>query len=117
MGRPMTGTVAQQPISTAVAARRPVTAVDFGETGTAAGKPSSTSVRSKVTIESFEETENWFADNNEASVCLVVGSDESEDEKDGVAGTKTSDETLRDMVKTANEYFARSAGDGGNWWE
>ena len=30
---------------------------------------------------------------------------------------KSSEETLRDMVLTANEYFSRSAVDGGNWWE
>jgi hypothetical protein len=80
-------------------------------------KPSS-SVRSRTTVESREEEEeegNWFV--NEASVCLVVGSDESEDEDGDTAPGKTSEDTLRDMVKTANEYFARSATDGANWWE
>lgn len=118
MGRPMTGTVNTRPISAGVAARRPVTAVDFGET---AAKMSS-SVRSRAaTVESYKEEEegNWFADHHEASVCLVVGSDESEeDEEEDEGRTKTSEDTLRDMVKTANEYFARSnTGDGGNWWE
>lgn len=120
MGRPMTGTVTKRPISAGVAARRPVTAVDFGDMGPPkpTAKPSS-SVRSRTTVESREEEEeegNWFV--NEASVCLVVGSDESEDEEDGdTAPGKTSEDTLRDMVKTANEYFARSATDGANWWE
>jgi hypothetical protein len=122
MGRPMTGTVTKRPISAGVAARRPVTAVDFGDMGppkqAGPSKPSS-SVRSRTTVESREEEEeegNWFV--NEASVCLVVGSDESEDEEEGdTAREKTSEDTLRDMVKTANEYFARSATDGGNWWE
>ena len=118
MVRPMTGTQhSKRPISAgAVASRRPVTAVDFGETTGV-----SLSVRSRAgTIESHEEDpeENWFVDHHEASVCLVVGSDESDDDEGDESGrTKTSEDTLRDMVKTANEYFAKSAGDGGNWWE
>jgi len=121
MVRPMTGTQrSTRPISEgAAASRRPVTAVDFGET-TSVPIPS-LSVRSRAgTTQSHEEEENWFVDHHEASVCLVVGSDESDDDEDeGDEGsrTKTSEETLRDMVKTANEYFAKSAGDGGNWWE
>jgi len=115
----MTGTQrSTRPISAgAVASRRPVTAVDFGET---TGVPiPSLSVRSKAgTAENHEDEENWFVDHHEASVCLVVGSDESDDDEgDEGSRTKTSEETLRDMVKTANEYFAKSTGDGVNWWE
>ena len=74
-------------------------------------------MRSRTTVESREEEEegNWFV--NEASVCLVVGSDDSEAEDGDTPLGKTSEDTLRDMVKTANEYFARSTTDGGNWWE
>jgi len=111
MGRPMSGTHSNTPISNGVPViRRPVTAVDFGET---TNKPS-VSVRSKATVESLDD--DWFPEHNEASVCLVVGSDDSEDDA-GVDKEKTSEDTLRDMVKTANEYFSRSAIEGGNWWE
>ena len=44
-----------------------------------------------------------------------MGSDDSEDEVD--VKEKASEETLRDMVLTANEYFSRSAVEGANWWE
>lgn len=111
MGRPMSGTHSSRPKSSGVPViRRPVTAVDFGET---TNKPS-ISVRSKATMESLDD--DWFPEHNEASVCLVVGSDDSEDDG-GVDKEKTSEDTLRDMVKTANEYFQRSAVEGGNWWE
>jgi hypothetical protein len=108
MGRPMSGTLSKRPISSGVTVRRPVTAVDFGETPT---KPN-LSVRSKAAMETTNE--DWFPDHNEASVCLVAGSDDSEEESN--VRSKTSEETLRDMVLTANEYFSRSAGDA-NWWE
>ena len=113
MGRPMSGTHSTRPKSSGITAvRRPVTAVDFG--GDTTTKPN-ISVRSKATIESLED-ENWFLDHNEASVCLVIESDDGEGDG-GKMKEKTSKDTLRDMVKTANEYFSRSAVDGGNWWE
>jgi len=115
MGRPMSGTLSNRPISSGVTPRRPVTAVDFG--GDTAIKPTphpNISLRSKATFQSADE-EDWFPDHNEASVCLVVGSDDSEDEVD--VKEKASEETLRDMVLTANEYFSRSAVEGANWWE
>jgi len=114
MGRPMSGTLSNRPVTSGVTARRPVTAVDFG--GDTAIKPTphtNISLRSKATIQSADE--DWFPDHNEASVCLVMGSDDSEDEVD--VKEKASEETLRDMVLTANEYFSRSAVEGGNWWE
>jgi hypothetical protein len=56
--------------------------------------------------------EDGFPEGNEASVCLVVGSEDEEGET-----TETeSEETLQDMVLTANEYFTRNS-EGGNWWE
>ena len=94
------------------AVRRPVTAVDFG--GDTTTKPN-ISVRSKATIESLDDG-NWLLGHNEASVCLVVESDDGEDDG-GEIKEKSSEDTLRDMVKTANEYFSRSAVDGENWWE
>jgi hypothetical protein len=105
VGQPISGTLSDRPISGGVAPRRPVTAVDFGETAT---KPNISS-QSQTTVE-----DDWFPE-HEASVCLVVGSDESGDE--GEVPRKSSEDTLRDMVKTANEYFTRSAVDGANWWE
>jgi hypothetical protein len=107
MGRPMSGTLTKRPMSSDLVSRRPVTAVDFGEP---ASKPN-LSLRSKGTIE--ETNERWFPEPNEASVCLVVGSDDSDEESQ--SHDKASDETLRDMVLTANEYFTRSA--NANWWE
>jgi len=109
MVRPMSGTLSSRPISSGVNVRRPVTAVDFGET---TNKPN-ISVRSKGAIEAVED-DDWFPEQNEASVCLVVGSD-SEDGEDGKVKEKNSEDTLRDMVLTANEYFSRSA--SVNWWE
>ena len=107
----MSGTLSSRPISSGVNVRRPVTAVDFGET---TSKPS-ISVRSKGAIETVED-EGWFPEHNEASVCLVVGSDDSEnDDEGGEVREKNSEDTLRDMVLTANEYFSRSA--TSNWWE
>lgn len=94
--------------------RRPVTAVDFGETAIKTSPQINISLRSRTTIQTAED-EDWFPDHNEASVCLVVGSDDSEDEVD--VKEKASEETLRDMVLTANEYFSRSAVEGANWWE
>lgn len=111
MGRPMSGTLSTRPISSSAHVRRPVTAVDFGETPS---KPN-ISVRSKGAIEAEED--DWFPDHNEASVCLVVGSDDSEDEGDNNVREESSEETLRDMVLTANEYFTRSTAEGANWWE
>ena len=113
MGRPMSGTLSNRPVSSGVTPRRPVTAVDFGETAIKLSPQANISLRSRTTIQSADE--DWFADHNEASVCLVVGSDDSEDEAD--VKEKASEETLRDMVLTANEYFSRSAVEGGNWWE
>jgi hypothetical protein len=107
MSRPMSGTLSKRPMSSDLGTRRPVTAVDFGEP---AGK-SNLSVRSKATIE--ESCERWFPETNEASVCLVIDSDDSEDEPQ--IHDKTSEETLRDMVLTANEYFTRTA--EAKWWE
>jgi hypothetical protein len=103
----MSGTHSSRPISSGAAVRRPVTAVDFGESPT---KPQ-LSVRSKATVESADD-DDWFPDHNEASVCLVVGSDDSETEGE----EKQSEDLLRDMVLTANEYFSRGTKDG-NWWE
>ena len=105
----MSGTLSSRPISSGVAVRRPVTAIDFGETTNKAR----ISVRSKGAIETVED-DNWFPEHNEASVCLVLGSD-GEDDEGGEVKEKTSEETLRDMVLTANEYFSRSA--TANWWE
>ena len=113
MGRPMSGTVSNRPISSGVTTRRPVTAVDFGETAIKSSPQGNFSLRSRATVQSADD--DWFPDHNEASVCLVVGSDDSEDEID--VKEKASEETLRDMVLTANEYFSRSAVEGGNWWE
>jgi len=107
--RPMSGTLSAKPISSGIPPRRPVTAVDFGDRDNTP-KPNM-SVRSKATIESKED-EDWIPDHNEASVCLVIDSDEED-----VVHEKASEETLRDMVLTANEYFSRSTADGGNWWE
>jgi len=96
--RPTSGTLSSRPISSGVLARRPVTAVDFGEPNV--------SVASRASIQS----ENWFADEHEASVCLVIGSDE-----EGEMDEKKSQETLRDLALTASEYFNK--GSGVNWWE
>ena len=70
-------------------------------------------------MEVLQGDEDWFPEHNEASVCLVVGSDDSDDGDDGNGEMKekSSEDTLRDMVKTANEYFSRSTVEGGNWWE
>ena len=65
------------------------------------------SVMSRASIQS----ENWFADEHEASVCLVVGSDEEGE----IEEEKKSQETLRDLALTAGEYFNKSSGE--NWWE
>ena len=113
MGRPMSGTLSNRPISSGVNVRRPVTAIDFGETPIKLTSPGNISLRSKATAQSADE--EFFADHNEASVCLVVESDESEDDAD--VKENASEETLRDMVLTANEYFSRSAVEGANWWE
>lgn len=110
MVRPMSGTLSSRPISSGVTVRRPVTAVDFGET---TNKPS-ISVRSKGAIETVED-DDWFPEHNEASVCLVVGSDDSEDDGGDEVKENTGEDSLRDMVLTANEYFSRSA--SANWWE
>ena len=107
----MSGTLSGRPVSSGAPVRRPVTAVDFGEGAT---KPN-ISVRSKHSAVEAPNDDNWFAEHTETSVCLVVGSDESDDE--GEVREKTSEETLRDMVLTANEYFQRSGPDGPNWWE
>jgi hypothetical protein len=106
----MSGTLSKRPVSSGAPMRRPVTAVDFGENPT---QPN-ISVRSKSAVDGVND--DWFIEHNETSVCLVVGSDESGDEE-GAVHEKTSEETLRDMVLTANEYFQRSTVEGGNWWE
>jgi hypothetical protein len=99
-----------RPISSSASARRPVTAIDFGES--TVGK---TSVQSPCSARSVEET--WFPEHNEASVCLVVGSEAEESaDENGVVRKKSSQETLRDMVLTASEYFTKTSV-GGNWWE
>ena len=95
--RPMSGTLSNRPISSGVTQRRPVTAVDFG-------------TLQHGSVASRGDTEEWFPESNEASVCLVVGSD------DESVREKKSSETLRDLALTASEYFSRS-GEGTNWWE
>ena len=104
----MSGTLSNstmsRPISSGVPTRRPVTAVDFGETLGLKGF-------SMSSRESAPEEENWFPEHTEASISLVAESDDDVDD-----GEKKTDETLRDMVLTANEYFTRASGEG-NWWE
>ena len=73
--------------------------MDFGE--------QNASVASRGSVQS----ENWFADEHEASVCLVVGSDEEGEREE----EQKSQETLRDLALTAGEYFNKSSGE--NWWE
>jgi hypothetical protein len=86
-----------------------VTAVDFGEA------PQLSSVKSRASVPVMDD--DWFIADHETSVCLVVGSDhESEGEATEVE-KKKSEETLRDMVLTANEYFNRTSREGENWWE
>ena len=99
--RPTSGTLSSRPISSGVMTRRPVTAVDFG------GEKQNVSVVSRNSIQS----ENWFADEGEASVCLVVGSDEEGE----IEEKKDQDDLLKDLALTAGEYFNKSSGE--NWWE
>jgi len=107
----MSGTVSNRPISSGVAARRPVTAVDFGET-----KQANFSLKSRASVPAADD--DWFIEHNETSVCLVVRSEEESDAEESTeVKEKSSDETLRDMVLTANEYFNRNSGEIGNWWE
>jgi hypothetical protein len=85
-------------MSSGIGQRRPVTAVDFG------------TLQQAESVKSRADSEEWFPESNEASVCLVVGSD------DESLRERKSSETLRDLALTASEYFSRS-GEGGNWWE
>lgn len=110
-GRPISSTLSGRPVSSGANVRRPVTAVDFGETTV----KTNVSVTSKGSAVETANDDNWFPEHTETSVCLVVGSDESDDESE--MKEKTSEETLRDMVLTANEYFQRSATESANWWE
>lgn len=89
-----------------------MTAVDFGDPV----QPSmSTKTRASIPV----TDDDWFIEHNETSVCLVVGSEEESEGESSEAKEKNSEETLRDMVLTANEYFNRSntTGQSGNWWE
>ena len=87
-----------------------MTAIDFGEPLQA-----SLSVKSRASVPCMDD--DWFIEHNETSVCLVLGSEEESEGEATEVEKKKSEETLRDMVLTANEYFNRSSKEGGNWWE
>ena len=86
----MSGTHSTRPNTSGIP-RRPVTAVDFGNAGGSSESPvkASISVRSKATIETVDiDDDDWFPEHNEASVCLVIGSDDDNGEDEQVQRRK-----------------------------